>query len=130
MTGPDRDLGLDTLLDLNGQTLFVDELGHWMKFIVLRTEVTPERPHGLSYSLTLHAPDGAKLVGFDNVHWNDRASLQSASYFARTPASRQSAICKGPQWYPVVLLNLLGSVQKHPRANPADLLRGFDLEHG
>ncbi len=68
MTGPGRDLGLDTLLDLHGQTLFVDELGHWVKFIVLRTEVTPERPHGLSYSLTLHAPDGARLVGFDNAH--------------------------------------------------------------
>ena len=58
----DRDPGLDTLLDLHGQTLFVDEIGHWVKFIVLRTEVTPERPHGLSYSLTLHAPDGARLV--------------------------------------------------------------------
>ena len=64
----DRDPGLDTLLDLHGQTLFVDEIGHWVKFIVLRTEVTPERPHGLSYSLTLHAPDGARLVGFDNAH--------------------------------------------------------------
>ena len=28
----------------------------------------PERPHGLSYSLTLHAPDGSRLVGFDNAH--------------------------------------------------------------
>ena len=27
-----------------------------------------ERPHGLSYSLTLHAPDGTRLVGFDNAH--------------------------------------------------------------
>lgn len=68
MTTPDRDPGLDTLLDLHGQTLFVDEIGHWVKFTVLRTEVTPERPHGLSYSLTLHAPDGARLVGFDNAH--------------------------------------------------------------
>ena len=68
MTTPDRDPGLDTLLDLYGQTLFVDEIGHWVKFIVLRTEVTPERPHGLTYSLTLHAPDGARLVGFDNAH--------------------------------------------------------------
>ena len=68
MTTPDRDLGLDTLLDLHGQTLFVDEIGHWMKFVVLQTEVTPERPHGLSYSLTLDAPDGARLVGFDNAH--------------------------------------------------------------
>ena len=68
MTKPDRDPGLDTLLDLHGQTLFVDEMGHWVKFIVRRTEVTPQRPHGLSYSLTLHAPDGARLVGFDNAH--------------------------------------------------------------
>ena len=68
MTTPDRDPGLDTLLELHGQTLFVDETGHWVKFIVLRTEVTPERPHGLSYSLTLHAPDGMRLVGFDNAH--------------------------------------------------------------
>ena len=65
---PDRDPGLDTLLDLHGQTLFVDEMGHWVKFVVLRTEVTPDRPHGLSYSLTLHTPEGTRLVGFDNAH--------------------------------------------------------------
>lgn len=68
MTTPDRDPGLDTLLDLHGQTLFVDQIGHWVKFVVLRTEVSPERPHGLGYSLTLHAPDGTRLVGFDNAH--------------------------------------------------------------
>ena len=65
---PDRDPGLDTLLDLHGQTLFVDEAGHWVKFVVHRTDMTAERPHGLSYSLTLHAPDGDRLVGFDNAH--------------------------------------------------------------
>ena len=65
---PDRDPGLDTLLDLHGQTLFVDETGHWVKFVVHRTDVTAERPHGLSYSLTLHAPNGERLVGFDNAH--------------------------------------------------------------
>ncbi len=68
MTIPGRDPRLDTLLDLHGETLFVDDTGHWVKFIVVRTEVTPERPHGLRYSLTLHAPDGARLVGIDNVH--------------------------------------------------------------
>ena len=68
MTTPDRDPGLDTLLDLHGQTLFVDEVRRWMKFVVVRTEATAERPHGLSYSLTLHAPDGERLVGFDNAH--------------------------------------------------------------
>ena len=68
MTTHGRDPGLDTLLDLHGQTLFVDELGHRVKFVVVRSQVTPERPHGLGYSLTLHAPDGARLVGFDNAH--------------------------------------------------------------
>src|SRR5882762_9069458 len=29
---------------------------------------TRNRPHGLSYSFTLHAPDGTRLVGFDNAH--------------------------------------------------------------
>jgi len=68
MTTPERDPGLDTLLDLHGQTLFVDDIGHWVKFVVVRTEATAERPHGLRYSLTLHAPDGERLVGFDNAH--------------------------------------------------------------
>ncbi len=68
MTPPDRDPGLDTLLELHGQTLFVDEAGHWVKFVAIRVGVTPERPHGLSSSLTLHAPDGTRLVGFDNAH--------------------------------------------------------------
>ena len=68
MRTPERDPGLDTLLDLHGQTLFVDDIGHWVKFVVVRTEATAERPHGLSYSLTLHAPDGERLVGFDNAH--------------------------------------------------------------
>ena len=49
MTTPDRDPGLDTLLDLHGQTLFVDDVGHWVKFVVVRTKATAERPHGLSY---------------------------------------------------------------------------------
>ena len=46
----------------------MDEAGHWVKFVVVRTEVTPQRPHGLRCSLTLHAPDGERLVGFDNTH--------------------------------------------------------------
>ena len=65
----DCDRSLDTLLDLHGETLFVDEAGHWVRFVVLRTEATSKRPHGLSYSLTLHAPDGTRLVGFDNADW-------------------------------------------------------------
>jgi hypothetical protein len=29
---------------------------------------TPDRPHGIKYSLTLHEPHGARLMGFDNAH--------------------------------------------------------------
>ena len=31
-------------------------------------EATPERPHGLCYSFTLHDPEGSRLMGFDNAH--------------------------------------------------------------
>lgn len=67
MAGEKPDSSLDTLLDLHGQTFFVDE-GHWVKFEVRRVPVTPEKPHGLSYSLTLHEASGERLVGFDNAH--------------------------------------------------------------
>ena len=64
-----RNASLDYLLDLDGQILVVDEKGgHWVKFIVKQVPATPERPHGLSYSLTLHAASNERLVGFDNAH--------------------------------------------------------------
>jgi hypothetical protein len=48
---------LDVLLDLDGQVLVVDpEGGHWVRFVVTRVPVSPEKPHGLDYSLTLHGP--------------------------------------------------------------------------
>ena len=60
---------LDHLLALDGVVLVVDPVGnHWVKFVVKRVEPSSERPHGLSYSLTLHAADGERLVGFDNAH--------------------------------------------------------------
>jgi len=64
-----KDRGLDTLLELDGQIMVVDSTGkHWVKFIVKKVDPSPERPHGLSYSLTLHDETGARLVGFDNAH--------------------------------------------------------------
>ena len=64
-----RDLGLDALLELDGQVLVVDpQAGHWVKFAVRRVPVTPQKPHGLDYSLTLHDRSGRRLVGYDNAH--------------------------------------------------------------
>jgi hypothetical protein len=55
------------LLDYDGARYLFDE-GYWVKIEVKRTTPTQQRPHGLSYSLTLHDPDGKRLLGFDNAH--------------------------------------------------------------
>jgi hypothetical protein len=63
-----RDHGLDALLDLDGQVLVIDAAGYWVRFVVTPVPATVEKPHGLDYTMTLHAPDGRRLVGFDNAH--------------------------------------------------------------
>jgi hypothetical protein len=64
-----RDGSLDALLDLDGQILVVDaEAQYWVRFIVRRVPASEAKPHGLDYSLTLHGPEGERLVGFDNAH--------------------------------------------------------------
>jgi len=64
-----HDPTLDVLLDLDGQVIVEDaEGGHWVRFVVTRVPPSREKPHGLDYSLTLHGPDGERLVGFDNAH--------------------------------------------------------------
>lgn len=47
----------------------MDSKGDYVvRFLVRRVDPTPERPYGLNDSLTLHAPDGSRLLGFDNAH--------------------------------------------------------------
>jgi len=71
-----RDPTLDVLLDLDGQVFVVDpEGGHWVRFVVTRVPVSRGKPHGLDYALTLHGPDGERLVGFDNAHRVARQKL-------------------------------------------------------
>jgi hypothetical protein len=65
---PDDDPSLDVLLDLDGQQFTIEPSGYSVKFVVRKVPATPERPHGINYALTMHAPDGARLVGFDNAH--------------------------------------------------------------
>jgi hypothetical protein len=69
MKWQNRDPGAQALLDLDSQVFVVDAKGqYWVRFSVSRVISTPERPHGLNYSLTLHGPSGNRLVGFDNAH--------------------------------------------------------------
>ena len=58
---------LEFLLAFDGRIHHLEE-GYWIKFEVRRVKARRNRPHGLSYSFTLHAPDGRRLVGFDNAH--------------------------------------------------------------
>ena len=62
-----RDPGLDTLLLLDGER-FVVEGGFWVRFEIKQVPVSPEKPHGLDYSLTLHDSANRRLLGFDNAH--------------------------------------------------------------
>ena len=59
--------GLEFLLAFDGRIHHLEE-GYWIKFEIERVDAAKERPHGLSYSFTLHAPDGTRLIGFDNAH--------------------------------------------------------------
>lgn len=62
---PEHDLTY--LLDFDGAR-YLFEAGYWVKIEVSRRDPTPQRPHGLSYSFTLHDPEGKRLLGFDNAH--------------------------------------------------------------
>jgi hypothetical protein len=74
--------GLEFLLAFDGRIHHLEE-GYWLKFAIRRVEVTEERPHGLSYAFTLHAPDGTRLVGFNNAHG---ASGRRSRFRARASA--------------------------------------------
>lgn len=62
-----RDKGLDYLLELDG-SVFGEPGGYWQKIEACLTDVTPERPHGIRYSLTLHDKNGKRIFGIDNAH--------------------------------------------------------------
>jgi hypothetical protein len=61
------DHGLEFLLAFDGRVHHLEK-GYHLKFNIRRVEASTSRPQGLSYSFTLHAPDGTRLVGFDNAH--------------------------------------------------------------
>ena len=58
---------LEFLLAFDGRIHHLEE-DYWIKFEIKRVGLSKERPHGLSYSFTLHAPSGKRLIGFDNAH--------------------------------------------------------------
>lgn len=61
------DLGLETLLDLNGIVYRLSK-GYWVKFEAYLVSQTAQIPHGVSYSITLHDRNNTRVLGFDNAH--------------------------------------------------------------
>ena len=83
MADSSPDHTLEFLLAFDGRIHHLEE-GYWIKFEIEKVDVTKARPYGLSYSFTLHAPDGTRLVGFDNAHG---VPAQGSRFRKRTPAS-------------------------------------------
>jgi hypothetical protein len=64
-----RDFGIDNLLALNGDRYFVDDKGELEAvFQVSHVDKSPDRPHGIKYSLVLLNSKGERVVAFDNAH--------------------------------------------------------------
>jgi hypothetical protein len=59
--------GIRTLLDLHDQVIDQED-GYWVKIEVWEVAASKDIPHGIRYSLTLHAPSGRRLLGYDNAH--------------------------------------------------------------
>ena len=59
--------GIRTLLDLHDQVIDQED-GYWVKIEVWEVATSKDIPHGIRYSLTLHAPNGRRLLGYDNAH--------------------------------------------------------------
>ena len=62
-----NDLGLDVLLQLNGE-IFPMENGYWTKIEAKIVDANEHIPHGIRYSLSLHAPNNMRVLGYDNAH--------------------------------------------------------------
>jgi hypothetical protein len=62
---------LEVLLSLDGASFEAAD-GYVVEFMARRTDVTPERPHGISYALVFRPKDGEPYVRFDNAHAVER----------------------------------------------------------
>lgn len=72
-----KEAGLEYLLDLDGFTAEIGG-GYWISMRATRVPKSAERPHGIQYALTLHAPGGTRILGYDNAHKVPRSSNPSA----------------------------------------------------
>ena len=62
---------IDVLLSMDGMRYQASD-GYVIEIKAERTDVTAERPHGLSYALVFRPEHGESYIRFDNAHAVDR----------------------------------------------------------
>jgi hypothetical protein len=62
-----EDATLSRLLELDDEIMEMGK-GYWVEIHAARVSPTPDRPHGVDYSLCLLDPDDNRLVCYDNSH--------------------------------------------------------------
>ena len=97
---------LEALLSLNGAS-FEMATGYVVEFTARQTDVTEERPHGLSYALVFRQVGHSPIVRFDNAH----AIIRPGSRYAKSAKSydhwHQSADDKGRPYSFTTAMQLL-----------------------
>jgi Family of unknown function (DUF6516) len=76
------ELELELLLSFDGASYRASE-GYVVEFTVRRTDITAERPHGISYALVFRPANGEPFVRFDNAH----APNRPGGKYVKTPAA-------------------------------------------
>ncbi len=82
------------LLDFDRRRYWLSN-GWSIVFRITEVKATEGRPHGIKYSLTLHATDGTRLLGFDNSHGIPRAQAYDHRHRFRRTADLVSYCFQG-----------------------------------
>ena len=70
-----EDYELSVLLSLDGFE-FQFAAGYRVRIAARQVQPGASRPHGVRYSLTLHAPGGRRIYGLDNAHRIRRVQVE------------------------------------------------------
>ena len=62
-----KEAGIRTLLDLSEQVIEQED-GYWVKIEAWEVARSDKVPHGVRSALTLHAPGGKRVLGYDHAH--------------------------------------------------------------
>ncbi|WP_417681846.1 hypothetical protein [Pseudidiomarina aquimaris] len=75
----DVDYTIAALLDLDGVIIY-QEAGYWISIEARMVKSSPQVPHGIKYSLTLHNFSGRRVLGMDNAH-----QIKKATAYGKAP---------------------------------------------